>query len=377
MSSPLPDPIARLPGEWEEALAAWGEPRFRAAQVFQWIHARGVLDPEAMTNLPKRLRARLAEEGLAPPLALTARHRAEDGTQKLLFALGDGRTIESVLIPQGASGVEDPIGGEEPEPGARPSTQCISTQVGCAMGCVFCASGMAGLKRHLGAGEIVAQVLAGRALVGEGERLRNLVLMGMGEPLHNYDAVARALRLFFHAEGIGLGTRRVTLSTSGLVPEIDRLARDFGGKVQLAISLHVPDDARRSELMPINRRYPLATLMDALRRYPLPPRRRITIEYTLVRGYNDALWDADALARLLHGLRVKVNLIPMNPVPDNPLGPPGWPVVEAFHDRLWERGVATFVRRKKGDDIAAACGQLALANEPKKIRVPLPVVAGG
>lgn len=370
------DPIARLPEEWEPVLAAWGEPRFRAKQVFSWIHGRGVTDPEAMTNLPRALRARLAEEGLGPPLTVASRHRSEDGTQKLLLAGADGRSVESVLIPQGASGADDPIGGEEPEPGTRPVTQCISTQVGCAMGCVFCASGMAGLKRHLRAGEIVAQVLIGRELIDPGDRLRNLVLMGMGEPLHNYDAVARALRLVFHADGMGFGTRRVTLSTSGLVPEIDRLAADFGGKVQLAISLHVPDDARRSELMPINKKYPLGALMDALRRYPLPPRRRITIEYTLVRGFNDALGDAEALARLLTGLRAKVNLIPMNPVPDNPLGPPSWDVVEAFHDRLWERGVSTFVRRRKGDDIAAACGQLALAGETKKIRVPLPVTRG-
>jgi len=367
------DPIARLPEEWEAQLRAWDQPRYRAEQVFSWIHARGVTDPDAMTNLPKTLRARLAEDGLGPTMEVAARHRSEDGTQKLLLSMGDGRTVESVLIPQGSSGAEDPIGGEETEPGTRPVTQCISTQVGCAMGCVFCASGMAGLKRHLTAGEILGQVLLGRELVDEGDRLRNIVLMGMGEPLHNYEAVARALRLMFHADGLGFGTRRVTLSTSGLIPEIDRLAADFGGKVQLAISLHVPDDERRSALMPINRRYPLKDLMKALRRYPLPKRRRITIEYTLVRGYNDTLDDAEALAELLEGLRAKVNLIPMNPVPDNPLGPPTWDVVEAFHDRLWERGVSTFVRRRKGDDIAAACGQLALEGEEKKIRVALPV----
>ncbi len=354
-------------------MRAWGQPTYRAAQVFQWIHVRNVLDPQQMTNLPKSLRSRLAEDGLGSPLEVAARHRSEDGTQKLLLSLEDGKSIEAVLIPQGSSGAEDPIGGEEPEPGTRPVTMCISTQVGCAMGCVFCASGMAGLKRHLSADEIVAQVLLGRRLVDEGDRLRNIVFMGMGEPLHNYAAVARTLRLLFRPDGLAFGKRRVTVSTSGLIPEIDRLAEDFEGKVQLAISLHVPDDERRTALMPINRRYPLADLMKALRRYPLPKRRRITIEYTLVKGYNDTLGDADALARLLSGIRAKVNLIPMNPVPGNPLGPPNWALVEAFHDRLWERGVSTFIRRRKGDDIAAACGQLALEGEEKTIRVALPV----
>lgn len=366
-------PTERLPEEWAALLAEWGQPRYRANQVFQWVQARGIRDADAMTDLPKRLRARLAEDGLGPILELAARHRSEDGTQKLLLRAADGRTLESVLIPQGSSGAEDPIGGEEPEEGGRPVTQCISTQIGCAMGCVFCASGMAGLKRHLSAAEIVEQLFIGRTLVDEGDRLRNVVFMGMGEPLHNYDAVARSLRLMFQRDGLDFGTRRVTVSTSGLVPEIDRLGEDFEGKVQLAISLHVPDDARRTALMPINRRYPLAELVKALRRYPLPKRRRITIEYTMVRGYNDEIEDADRLADLLAKVRVKVNLIPMNPIPDNPLGPPPWSVVEAFHDRLWELEVPTFIRRRKGDDIAAACGQLALAGEEKKIRVALPV----
>lgn len=242
-------PLERLPHEWEAVLGAWGEPRYRALQIFKWIHQRGVLDPAKMTDLPKGLRAKLEAERLAPELALDLAHPSEDGTQKLLFKLGDGRAIESVLIPQGAGGDDDPIGGEEPEDDAsRPVTQCISSQVGCAMGCVFCASGMAGLKRNLSAAEIVLQVLHGRGHVAEGQRLCNVVLMGMGELLHNYDCVARALTLLFHPDGMGLSTRRVTLSTSGLVSEMDRLGRDFGGKVQLAVSIHVPDDERCSEI---------------------------------------------------------------------------------------------------------------------------------
>nr|MCU0684895.1 23S rRNA (adenine(2503)-C(2))-methyltransferase RlmN [Polyangiaceae bacterium] len=248
-------------------------------------------------------------------------------------------------------------------------SQCISTQVGCAMGCVFCASGVAGLKRHLRPEEIVAQVLLGRALLGPGEALRNVVLMGMGEPLHNYDATARALRLLTHPEGIALSSRRVTLSTSGLVPEIDRLGRDFQGHIGLAISLHATDDEARSRLMPINRKYPLAELMAALRRYPLPPRRRITIEYTLVQGRNDALDQARRLVRLLNGLRVKVNLIPMNPIDASTLGPPDWARVEAFQRVLTDSGLSAFVRKRRGDDVAAACGQLALRGERAKVRV--------
>jgi 23S rRNA (adenine2503-C2)-methyltransferase len=363
----------RLPEEWSTLLEEWGEPRFRGAQVFGWIHRHRIFDPEAMTNLPKSLRQRLADEGLRLPLEVSSTHDALDGTRKLLLALPDGQKTESVLIPMTSwsRAAVDDGDGEDAQPEDPPVTQCVSTQVGCAMACVFCASGLAGLKRHMTAGEIVGQVLLGKATDA---RLRNVVLMGMGEPLHNYDAVARALTLFFHRDGLDLSKRRVTLSTSGLVPEIDRLGRDFGGQVQLAISLHVPDDARRSELMPINRKYPLGALMDALRRYPLPKRRRITIEYTLVKGFNETRADAELLARLLRGLPAKVNLIPLNRVEGTPLEPPAWSEVEAFQDVLRGRRVPAFVRRQRGDDVAAACGQLALRGEKRKVRVPLPTL---
>ncbi|MGF1467038.1 MAG: 23S rRNA (adenine(2503)-C(2))-methyltransferase RlmN [Sandaracinaceae bacterium] len=385
LAPPLAPPdgaLARLPEEWSALLASWGEPSYRGAQVFSWIHRRGVTDPDAMTNLPKALRARLADDGLGPAAEVAVARDAADGTRKLLLRLHDGRSVESVLIPMTSTAPEDlyapvdPDGDEDDREGSSPVTQCISSQVGCAMGCVFCASGLAGLKRHMTASEIVGQVLLGRDRVGPRQRLRNVVLMGMGEPLHNYDAVARALTLMFHRDGLDLSRRRVTLSTSGLVPQIDRLGRDFAGQVQLAISLHVPDDERRSELMPINRKHPLGELMDALRRYPLPRRRRITIEYTLVKGFNEADRDADLLAGLLRGLRVKVNLIPLNRVPGTPLEPPSWPVVERFQSRLRGRRIPTFVRRRRGDDIAAACGQLALAGEARKVHVPLPTLRG-
>jgi 23S rRNA (adenine2503-C2)-methyltransferase len=237
------------------------------------------------------------------------------------------------------------------------------------MGCVFCASGVAGLKRNLGADEIVAQVLVGRSRLEPNEQLRNVVFMGMGEPLHNYEATARALRLLTHADGVALSSRRITVSTSGLVPEIARLGADFGGNIGLAVSLHASDDRVRGGLMPINKKYPLAVLMDALRAYPLPRRRRITIEYTLVAGRNDTPEEAERLGRLLRGLPVKINLIPMNPIAASSLGPSAFAGVLAFQRILCDAGYSCFIRRRRGDDVSAACGQLALAGAKPKVRV--------
>lgn len=374
-------PIERLPEEWASLLTAWGEPAYRAQQIFSWIHQRGVFDADAMTNLPKSLRERLAAEGLGLPLTVALNHRSDDGTRKILVRLGDGKDVETVLIPQL---VQDPMADaddadDDVKAGLVPGdvvTQCISSQVGCAMACSFCASGVAGLKRNLTTAEIIAQVLIGRTLLTGTERLRNVVLMGMGEPLHNYDAVARALVLLSHPDGINLSTRRVTLSTSGLVPQIDRLGRDFGGQVALAISLHATNDGVRSAIMPINRKHPLAELVACLRRYPLPKRRRITIEYTLLEGYNDSDADADALVSLLGNVPIKVNVIPMNPVEGSSLHAPPWERIHAFQRRLFERGVSCFIRKQRGDDIDAACGQLALHGaSARKGRVALPVIA--
>jgi 23S rRNA (adenine2503-C2)-methyltransferase len=374
--TPPAGPLERLPEEWAEALSRLGEPRYRGLQVFRWIHQRGVLDPEQMSDLPKGLRQKLADEGLCAPLSLSGEHLSDDTTRKLLLRLSDDKDIESVLIPQRIQTEADVVTLDEEDdegPVVREAlfTQCVSTQVGCAMGCVFCASGQAGLKRNLSAGEIIAQLLFGRQRLAPGERLRNVVLMGMGEPLANYDAVARALVLMTHPDGLNLSRRRVTLSTSGLVPQIDRLGEEFGGQVQLAVSLHQVDNERRSALMPINKKYPLEELLAALRRYPLPKRRRITIEYTLVQGQNDSLDDARKLAALMRGLKVKVNLIPMNPIEASALGPSSWTTVDRFQETLISHGIATFVRRRKGSDIAAACGQLALKGE--KLRKGLQV----
>ncbi len=379
-------PVARTPEEWTAALAHRGERPFRALEVFRWIHKRGVAEPEKMSSLPQKLRADLF--GDAPTIGAVERaHRAADGTRKLVIRLRDDAPIESVLIPRvsgpgsagrlAAEAEEDAdaaaVATDDDEPEASPEeavrvTQCISTQVGCAMGCVFCASGVAGLKRHLGPEEIVGQVLLGRAACDPGEEIRNVVYMGMGEPLHNYAATKRSLELLTHPEGCGLSSRRVTVSTSGLVPEIEKLGNDFGGQIGLAISLHAADDERRGSLMPINRKYPLAELMAVLRRYPLPKRRRITIEYTLVNGENDDPSEAKKVAALLRGLPVKINLIPMNPIAASSLGPPDMRRVLAFQDVLVKAGYSCFIRRRRGDDVSAACGQLALAGAKPKVR---------
>ncbi len=399
-------PWERLPEEWVELMREWGEPKYRGEQIFRWLHQRGVFLPELMSDLPKTLQPRLREYLAAhttPSLLamdVAEEQLSEDGTKKLLVRFVDQRTAEAVLIPmpkttatpremgegahapsyQGWGGdedgeVDDGATDQRAEVRMIPVTQCISSQVGCAMGCGFCASGIAGLKRSLTAAEIVGQVLIGRSRTDEGMTLRNVVFMGMGEPLHNYDQVARALTLLVHPHGLGLSKRRVTVSTSGLVPEIDRLGRDFDGQVQLAISLHAVDDDRRSSIMPINKKYPIAELILAMKRYPMSKRRSITIEYTLIEGFNSTPQDARALARLLRGISAKVNVIPMNPIEGNPLQPPSWDKIDVFQNTLWDEGVPNFVRRRKGDDIAAACGQLALRGELRKVKLSLPTLS--
>ena len=350
--APPSHPIARLPEEWVEWMRANGEPTYRGKQVFDWIHRQGVLDPDEMSNLPKSVRARLKEEGLGWPLEIVSSHESADQTRKLVLAMADGERVETVLIPQ--------LGDD------RVVTQCISSQVGCAMGCVFCASGVAGLKRQMSDAEIVSQVLLGRRELGPGRRVRNVVFMGMGEPLHNYDAVARALVLITHPDGLDLSKRRVTVSTSGLVKQIDRLGEDFDGQVQLAISLHSVRDEERSKIMPVNRKHGLDELTDALRRYPMSKRSRITIEYTLIEGINDSVRDANEMVELLRGIPVKVNLIPMNPISASDLRAPDTAHVSRFQDQLTRRGLSVFIRKTRGDDVAAACGQLAFHGESRR-----------
>lgn len=364
------DPVGRLPEEWREAMQRLGEKPFRAEQVFRWIHERGVLDPEQMTDLAKPLRERLKADGFAPPAKVADVHAAADGTRKLVLELANGARVECVIIPM--TDLTDADAGAAPEDDEDDAealtektriTLCVSTQYGCAMGCVFCASGQAGLQRGLTASEIVAQVIISKQYLKPNEELKNLVFMGMGEPLHHYDETARAIRLLTHPAARGMSPRRITVSTVGLVPGIARLGADFGGKVGLAVSLHAPNDDIRDRIMPMNRKYPIVELMRALHEYPLPMRRRITIEYTLMDHVNDGEAEARQLVTLLRGLRVKVNLIPMNPISASELKAPSGARVSAFQRVLSEAGVSCFVRTRRGDEVSAACGQLAIADD--------------
>jgi len=365
----IEDPVGRLPEEWQAALSALGERPFRAKQLFRWLHQRAEFDPDKMSDLNVAFRARLREAGVGEPLHVESVHESKDGTRKLVLVAPDGAPVESVIIPMtdlsDADAGAAPSDDDDDEPLAAKSrvTLCISTQFGCAMGCVFCASGQAGLVRGLRASEIVSQVYLAKRYLRPDEQLSNLVYMGMGEPLHHYEQTVRSLRLLTHPEGLGMSPRRITVSTVGLTPGIERLGRDFSGKIGLAVSVHAPNDAIRDQIIPMNRRYPLATLILALRAYPLPKRRRITIEYTLIDGVNDAPNHARELATLLRGIPSKVNLIPMNPITASELRAPKSEAVRQFQDILANAGYSCFVRTRRGDEVSAACGQLAMADD--------------
>ncbi len=325
--------------------AEWGERPFRARQLMQWIHQRGEADFAAMTDLAKSFRARLAESACVRPPAVIRDHVSADGTRKWLLDVGAGNAVECVFIPE-----------------ANRGTLCVSTQAGCAVDCLFCSTGKQGFSRNLLPAEIVGQLWwANRALgaTGDGERvISNVVFMGMGEPLQNYAATLSSLRLMLDDNAYGLSRRRVTVSTSGVVPMIDRLREDC--PVALAVSLHAPDDALRDTLVPLNRKYPLAELMAACRRYlSAAPRDFITFEYVMLDGVNDADAHAQRLLALVRDVPCKFNLIPFNPFPDSGLRRSPDERVRRFAQRLSDAGVVTTVRRTRGDDIDAACGQLA------------------
>lgn len=351
--------------ELQARLAAWGQPAYRAGQIFEWLYARRVTTWEAMTNLPRALRAQLAETFTLQPPALLATQGATDATTKFLWRLADGALIESVLIPANPA-----LYGEASDR----HTLCVSTQVGCAYGCRFCASGLEGWKRHLTPDEIVNQVLAverwhaapaaatATAAPPADRLVTNLVIMGMGEPLANYDHLLKALRLLNAPWGGGIGARKITVSTSGLAPQIRRLAGE-PEQFRLAISLHGATDEVRSRIMPVNRRYPLRELLAACEHYLALKGRMLTFEYILLAGVNDAPADARALARLARPLGAKVNLIPYNPVAGLPWQRPDDAVCEAFLAEVERGGVKATLRREKGGDIDAACGQLRLKTE--------------
>ncbi len=373
--------------ELEARFNAWREPRYRVSQLLKWLYAARVTDWEAMTNLPKALREKLRAQFTLQCLELVRRQGARDTTRKFLWRLDDHSLIESVLIPANP--------GLYGEPGDR-HTLCVSTQVGCAYGCKFCASGLEGWKRNLRTEEIVEQVLAVERVSGAtghvpvehgappaaGDRrdasritshvsrfVDNLVIMGMGEPLANYENLLKALKILNAPWGGGIGARKITVSTSGLAPQIIRLAEE-PHQFRLAVSLHGATDDTRSRIMPVNRKYPLRELIAACEYYQQKRKRMITFEYILIAGVNDQLSEVEPLAQLARRLEAKVNLIPYNTVEGLPWQRPGDEAQERFLAALQQRKVTATLRREKGHDIDAACGQLRLRTERELARSP-------
>jgi 23S rRNA (adenine2503-C2)-methyltransferase len=387
------------PAELTERVRAAGQPPYRGEQVFRWLHGRGaeavVESMEAMTNVPAALADALTAEAPLLPLAVDTVQEAADGTRKLRFRTSDGRAIESVLIPdenrvepldfhagRSARPSDDDDDDENESEAARRRrlsglvpgrllrdklTLCVSSQVGCALDCAFCATATLGFSRHLSAGEIVEQVY--RATQIAGRRPTNLVFMGMGEPMHNFDGVARALSLLQHPWGAAFSPRRITVSTVGMVTGIEKLGQLMPAP-NLAISLNATTDEVRDRLMPVNRRWPIAVLLDAARRFPLSHGRRVTFEYVLLAGVNDSDEDADRLPRLLRGIPTKVNLIPWNPFAGPAFARPSAERIRTFQVRLRQGGLAVYIRTPRGDDIDAACGQLAARGAEALVPAP-------
>jgi len=326
--------------EIEAFVAGLGKEKYRARQIMKWIYQQGASSFEEMTNLSKEFRAEMAKTARIGSLEIVRTETSGDTTKKILFRLEDGLLVESVLIP-----------------GAGHWTLCVSTQAGCRMGCAFCFTARSGFSRNLQPSEIVDQIVQAKFRTEEGAGINNLVLMGMGEPLDNYDNVLKAIAIITSDYGLSLSTRRITLSTCGIAPGIERLGRDSA--VNLAVSLNAPDDRRRSELMSINKKYPIETLIRACRSYPMPRRRRITFEYILIAGVNDSPADARLLVKTFGGLRCKFNLIAFNEFPGSPFKAPDPKAIEAFQKVLVEHRFTAVLRQSRGRDILAACGQLS------------------
>ncbi len=351
-------PLPALTGLTPDALATWlkdaGEPSFRAAQILEWVWKKKAASYDAMTNLPAALREKLAASFRLSALEHTTTQGSADTTRKFLFRLHDGRYVESVLIPANPA-----LYGEKSDR----RTLCVSSQVGCAYGCKFCASGLAGFTRHLDPAEIAGQVLAAEQL--SGERVDNLVFMGMGEPLANLDNLLEAIALITGEKTLHLGARHLTISTSGLVPQIRQLA-EHPQQIRLAISLHGATDEVRQQIMPINRKWPVAELFDALDYWNTRKNQKLTLEYILIDGVNDSLEQAAILARHARRLHAKVNLIPYNTVEGLEWKRPSDTRCRAFRDVLKNAGVSATLRLEKGHDIDAACGQLRLKQETEE-----------
>ncbi|WP_223066474.1 23S rRNA (adenine(2503)-C(2))-methyltransferase RlmN [Paenibacillus caui] len=328
-----------------EELQAWaaeqGEPAFRCSQIFDWIYVKRVNSFEEMTNLSKALRQKLDDQFQFVTLKEIAKYESKDGTVKFLFGLHDDHAIETVIMKHNYG-----------------NSICVTTQVGCRIGCTFCASTLGGLKRDLTAGEIVAQVVKAQQILDErGERVSSIVIMGTGEPFENYDNTMKFLRLMIHEKGLNIGQRHITVSTSGIVPSIYKFAEE-GTQINLAISIHAPNDALRSKLMPVNRRYPFDDVIEALRYYQAKTGRRITFEYALIGGVNDQAEHAEELAGVLKDMLCHVNLIPVNHVPERKYVRTSRDDIFQFQRVLADRGINVTIRREQGHDIAAACGQL-------------------
>jgi 23S rRNA (adenine2503-C2)-methyltransferase len=334
--------------EVENALETRGVQRFHARQLYRWVYRRGITDFALMTDLSRELRASLADDFVVTTPRIVSDETSVDGTRKFVLELADGRRIESVFIPDTPA-----------------MTFCISTQVGCAMSCGFCLTGKMGLVRNLTAGEIAGQVRVLAAATGLLDVPFNIVLMGMGEPLHNYDSTMKALRMLHAEHGLAVSPRRVTLSTVGIVPALEKLARE-PLMPNLAISLHATTDDARTKLVPPNRKYPLSDILEVCRKFPLKKRNRITFEYVLLNEVNDTPDDALRLVKLLSGIKAKVNLIPLNPAPGIPFTRPSDARVDRFAQILADRHISVSVRKSRGQDIRAACGQLIVEGGTKK-----------
>ncbi|TAL10633.1 MAG: 23S rRNA (adenine(2503)-C(2))-methyltransferase RlmN [Nitrospirae bacterium] len=345
-------------GETADLVRDKGWPRFHTHQILRWLYQHRVTDVEAMTDLSKAVRMQLSAETRISALPPVETLTSEDGTQKFIFHLEDGKAVESVLIPNTSSRENDRL------------TLCLSTQVGCTLDCAFCLTGRMGLLRNLKAHEIVGQVLAVQRGLAPGLRLTNLVLMGMGEPLANADAVEEAVRRLTNQPwGVGLSPRRITLSTAGLTSRLTRVAK-MG--VNLAVSLNATTNEQRDRLMPaVNKAYPLQALMKACRAFPLKPHRRMTFEYVLLRDENDSAQDAARLVKLIRGMRCKINLIPFNEFPGSPFRRPADETVLRFQAIVTKNGVDAYIRKSKGRDILGACGQLGTLSESLPL-IPVP-----
>lgn len=323
----------------EKRLASLGEKPYKAMQVFVWVFNRGAASFDDMTDLSKELRKRLKENFYISRPKILAKEESKDGTKKLLLELEDKNCIESVMIPE-----------------EKRRTLCVSSQAGCPLDCGFCMTGRGGFVRNLRLAEMAEQVFAAQSLLSAEQKITNIVLMGMGEPLLNYDEVVKFLNIAVHQKGFVFAPRRVTVSTSGVAPMIERLGKET--KVNLAVSLNATTDEVRNRLMPINKKYPLTVLLDACRKYPAARNRHVTFEYILINGVNDSIEDAKRLAALLKGIECKINLIPFNPFPGSGFKRPPEKTISGFHKFLMDNKYVAIIRTSKGQDISAACGQL-------------------